>query len=351
MKHFVPRTRIVCTLGPASTDKTVLFKMMKAGMDVARLNFSHGSHEEQLVRIGNIRELNRRHRRHIRLLGDLEGPRIRVGVLKDGAPIPLEKNRTVCFVREGEHDAAGIPFDYQGPLTDFRTAPFLYLDDGNLMLRLVDATRHRVRAKVVVGGLLKQRKALNAPGARLHFPPLSDKDREDIEFTVRNGLDFLALSFVRTARDVAVVREAIGGRLPDCRIVAKIENREGIRNLDSIIRAVDGIMIARGDMGVSLPIYEVPLIQKRIIALCRARRKLVITATQMLEHMVEYRTPTRAEATDIANAVLDGTDCVMLSAESAVGKYPVEAVAMMNQIIRHTELYGGRFAVQARRTK
>jgi len=246
----------------------------------------------------------------------------------------------VVIVPEGHAGSRELPIDYPGDFADIGDAPFLYCDDGSIVLKIAGVSAERIEARVVVGGLLKERKAVNIPGARLRFPRITEKDERDIELMVEAGLDYVAQSFVRDAEDVRELRKRIDGRLPRCLIVAKIENRDGIRNVDAIMKEADGIMVARGDMGVSIPIHEVPLVQKDIIRKCRRGNRLVITATQMLEHMVSNPRPTRAEVTDVANAVLDGTDCVMLSAETAVGKYPVEAVDMMNRIIRHTEMHG-----------
>jgi pyruvate kinase len=337
-KHYVPRTQIVCTLGPASSSESTLRKMLREGMDIVRLNFSHGNLANHVTRIERVRALNKKYRRHIRILGDLAGPRIRIGYLADHKPVLLEKNRKVSLVREGQDGARRIPFDYAGSYDDLHGAESAFLDDGNIILRITGLAQDRVDTRVVVGGLLKERKAINIPGADLRFPPLSEKDARDIEFAVAQQLDYLAVSFARNSADVQVVRDAIGDRMPQGRIIAKIENQQGIDHLEEIMDVSDGIMVARGDMGVCVPIYEVPLIQKHILRRCRARRRFCITATQMLEHMVEYPTPTRAEVTDIANAVIDGTHAVMLSAETAVGRFPVESVRMMNQIIRHTEL-------------
>ncbi|NQT92005.1 MAG: pyruvate kinase [Lentisphaerae bacterium] len=339
-KRYIPKTKIVCTLGPASSSESVLRRMTRAGMDVARLNFSHGNRAGHQSKICAVREMNRRYRRGVRLLGDLEGPRIRFGYFPDHEPILLERKKKVVIVAEGEAGSRHLPIDYEGDFGDVGDAPFLYCDDGCIVLKIEKTSGKRIDARVVVGGLLKERKAVNIPGARLRFPRITEKDERDIEFMVEMGLDYVAQSFVRDAEDVRALRDRIDGRLPACRIIAKIENRDGIRNVDAIMEEADGIMIARGDMGVSIPIYEVPLVQKDIIRKCRRRKRLVITATQMLEHMVVNPRPTRAEVTDVANAVLDGTDCVMLSAETAVGKYPVETVNMMNQIIRHTEMHG-----------
>jgi len=343
------KTKIVCTLGPASSSETVLRKMMLSGMDVGRLNFSHAKPQELLLRIGLVRSLNAKYRRRIKLLGDLQGHRIRVGEL--AAPIELKKRKALWLTQQkikGSQEI--IPFDYQGPLRSIKNGYQIFIDDGNIALEVIGRSKNRLKVKVIVGGLLKGYKGVNIPEARLEFggkpeagglasysqSHISRKDMQDISFCEEHGVEYIAQSFVRTKNDILDVRRLLksGSR---CRIIAKIENREGIKNIDEIIRASDGIMIARGDMGVSLPIYEIPVIQKMIIKKCNRAGKFVITATQMLESMTENPRPTRAEVTDVANAIIDGADFVMLSAESAVGKYPVETVAMMNNIIKFTE--------------
>jgi len=334
------RTKIVCTLGPSSNTEAVLRKMMAAGMGVARLNFSHGSLEEHLRRIHMIRRLNKRYGKNVRLLGDLEGPRIRIGRLEGSRPVTLVKGRPVVLTQRSVEGKPGvIPFDYTGSLRAVRRGTHVYIDDGNIDLVVTGHRRRELLATVVVGGALKEQKGVNIPGAKLDFGPLSGKDKEDIRFAAKHRLDFIAQSFVRSAADILDVREVLkrhGGRSG---VIAKIENGDGIRNIDEIIKVSDGIMVARGDMGVSVPIYEIPVIQKMIIRHCNKAVKFVITATQMLESMTENRRPTRAEVTDVANAIFDGTTYVMLSAESAAGKYPVEAVKTMSQIIRFTEDY------------
>ena len=358
------RTKIICTLGPASSSEACLRKMMRAGMDVGRLNFSHGKPQELLHRIGLIWLLNTKYRRHIKLLGDLQGHRIRIGDLP--APVELKKRQTVWLcpseakplpfglwlcpsprLRRGglwltQQKIKGmlgrIPFDYQGPLRNIKNGQYIFIDDGNIALEVISRAKNSLKAKVIIGGLLKEHKGVNIPEARLEFGGISQKDIQDILFCEKNSIEYIAQSFVRTKKDILDVREALGLN-SRCRVIAKIENREGIKNIDEIIKASDGIMIARGDMGVSLPVYEIPVIQKVIIKKCNRAGKFVITATQMLESMVENRIPTRAEVTDVANAIIDGTDFVMLSAESAVGKYPVETVGMMNNIIKFTEGY------------
>ena len=335
---MIPKTKIIATSGPASSSYTVLRKMFVAGLDVVRLNFSHGSHKQHLEQIELVRQINKKYRRHIRIMQDLEGFRIRIGKFK-GEKTRLLKNRTTVWLTNDEQ-AQGpktIPFDYKGNLSKFPPGQFIFIDDGNLILKIKSTSEKSIKATVVEGGVLKERKGINIPGAKLEFPSMTEKDKRDIQFGIENGVDFISLSFVRNKKDVLDVAELVKPALPECKIVAKIENREAIKNIDSIIKAADGIMIARGDMGVSLPIQEVPIIQKRIIKKCNAAGKFVITATQMLEHMTEHSRPTRAEVTDVANAIIDGTDYVMLSAETAVGKYPSESVRMMNEIIKYTE--------------
>jgi len=334
----MPRTKIVATLGPASSNYTVLRKMVHAGLDVVRLNFSHGTHKQHLENIDLIRRINKKYRRRIRIMQDLEGFRIRIGhftgektrTLKDRATVWLTNDPQAC----GEKT---IPFDYTGDLTRIKPGQMIYIDDGLLALRAESVHAGSIRATVIEGGILKERKGINMPGANLAFKGMTEKDRQDIEFGIRNRVDYVSLSFVRDADDVLEAVALVKPRLPECRIVAKVESRQAIRNIDEIVDAADGVMIARGDMGVAIPIYEVPIVQKQIIRKCNAAGKFVITATQMLEHMTESSRPTRAEVTDVANAILDGTDFVMLSAESAVGKYPYESVRMMNDIIKFTE--------------
>lgn len=331
------KAKIICTLGPASSSQTIIRKMMRAGMDVARLNFSHGRSPELLHKISMIRLLNAKYRRRVKLLGDLQGHRIRIGDL--AMPVELKRHRIVWLTQEklkGSREI--IPFDYQGPLHSIKNGCQIFIDDGNIALKVMGRGKGRLKTKVIVGGLLKEHKGINIPEARLEFGGMSRKDMQDICFCEENSIEYIAQSFVRTSNDILDVRKLLktGSR---CRIIAKIENKEGIKNIDDIIKVSDGIMIARGDMGVSLPIYEIPVIQKMIIKKCNRAGKFVITATQMLESMTENLRPTRAEVTDVANAIIDGTDFVMLSAESAVGRHPFETVMMMNNIIKFTERY------------
>jgi pyruvate kinase len=334
----MPKTQIVATIGPASSNYTALRKMFVAGLDVVRLNFSHGTHAQHAEIMALVRQLNAKYRRHIRIMQDLEGFRIRVGRFQGAKTRELKAQATIWLTND--EDASGpktIPFDYAGDLTRIKRGQFIFIDDGNLILRVKESSVASLKAVVVEGGILKERKGINMPGANLQFDAMTDKDKEDLQFGIEHEVDYVALSFVRDADDVREVAEMVKPYLPNCGIVPKIENRQAIDNIDAIIAAADGIMIARGDMGVAIPIYEVPIVQKHIIRKCNAAGKFVITATQMLEHMTEHSRPTRAEVTDVANAILDGTDYVMLSGETAAGKFPCESVAMMNEIIKFTE--------------
>ena len=331
------KTKIIATLGPASENSTVLRKMMLAGLDVARLNFSHGSRREHQDKRDIIKELNKKYRRHIRILQDLEGYRIRIGKFNGKSKIiELKKKKTAIITnKDSLMDRGIIPIDYEGPLTDIKTGTYIFIDDGNIALHVKQRSKYRIKTEVAVGGILKENKGVNIPDLKLGFQDLTKKDSFDLKFGIKNEVDFIAQSFVRSKKDLINIKNALG----DCKskIIAKIENKDGIKNIDEIIDFADGIMIARGDMGVSLPIFQVPMIQKMIIKKCNKKKKFVITATQMLESMTEHLRPTRAEVSDVANAMLDGTNYVMLSGETAVGEYPVETVKMMNNIIKYTE--------------
>ncbi|MCX5785244.1 MAG: pyruvate kinase [Elusimicrobia bacterium] len=339
---MTPKTKIVATLGPASSAEGILRQMMVCGLDVVRLNFSHGTAQTHSANIRLVCALNKKYRRHIRVLQDLKGNRIRIGRLN--APVELKKKQAVALVQARTTAKSGeIPFDYSGSLKVIKKGHFIYIDDGNIALKVNAVGRDSLKCEVAAGGRLLERKGVNIPEASLDFPLLSEEDRADIKFGVSERCDYIAQSFVRSKAEVLAVRRLVKPLLPDCKIIAKIEACEAIANLDEIIEAADGIMVARGDMGVMFPVWEVPILQKRIIRKCNLAGKPVITATQMLESMTEHQIPTRAEVSDVANAVLDGTDYVMLSAETAAGKHPVEAVRVMNQIIKYTEQNGGKF--------
>jgi pyruvate kinase len=337
------RTKIVATIGPASRDPLVLRRLIEAGVDVVRLNFSHGEHQEHLAVLQAVREIAESRRKSVAILQDLSGPKIRTGKLKDGGPVELvDGSRVVITTDESiEGDAGLISTTYDLLPKDVHPGDRILLDDGNLELRVEAVRGELVDTTVVHGGPLKPNKGMNLPGARLSTPALTEKDRRDLAFGVRHGVDYIALSFVRQAADVEEAKALIhtlGGSAP---LIAKIEKREAVNDLPQILEAADGVMVARGDLGVELSTEEVPTLQKRIIEMANGASKCVITATQMLESMIENPRPTRAEASDVANAILDGTDAIMLSAETAAGAFPVESVATMARIALYTEQHYG----------
>ena len=337
------KAKIVATVGPACQSEEVLEKLILAGMNVARLNFSHGTHEQHAERIASVRKVSERLGYSVGVLQDLQGPKIRVGELAN--PIQLSEGEVVTLYVSGTAPSGNgekkIPVDFRQLFDSVRTSDRLLLDDGRLTLEVVSVKdRTALTAKVVIGGLLSSHKGINLPGVRLRIPGFTEKDEADLAFGLSHDVDAVAISFVRTAEDVKKVRYAMqrfsnGKRLP--LLIAKLEKPEALDNLDPILEIVDGVMVARGDLGVELPPERVPAFQKHIIRTANARAKLVITATQMLESMITNPLPTRAEASDVANAVFDGTDAVMLSAETAVGKYPVESILMMDRIVREAE--------------
>lgn len=333
-------TKILTTLGPASSSSQELEKMIKAGVDMVRLNFSHGDHASHLKMIKTIRSINKDLSQKVQILQDLEGFRIRVGHLKK--PIELVPGAKVYFAYEFDKAVnpakkTVIPFDYIGDLSVIKKDMLVFIDDGHLCLKVLSSTKKKVALEVVQGGVLKQRKGINIPDLKLKSNILLEKDKRDLDFGIEQGVDFIAQSFVRNKGDIKRIVDLVKPRLPNTKVIAKIESKEGVRNLDAIIDACDGIMIARGDLGVSLPIYQIPIIQKHIIRRCTRKKKIAITATQMLESMTVDTRPTRAEVSDVANAILDGTDYVMLSGETAVGVDPAGCVKMMRQIIEYTE--------------
>ena len=343
------RTKIVCTIGPATSSEEQLERLMQAGMNVARLNFSHGIQEEHAAVIERIRRISARLGCPIAILQDLQGPKIRVGSLQGGQPIRLVDGAQVTITtRPVAGDSQTIPTTYMHLPQDVKPGDRILLDDGLMELRVLDAGATDVRCQVVHGGLLKEHKGINLPGVAVSAPALTEKDRDDLRFGIMHGVDYVALSFVRRPEDVLEARklvhqfqaesEAEGKHaLVDIPLIAKLEKPEAVMQLNAILDVVDGVMVARGDLGVEMPPEKVPLIQKRIIARCNDLGLPVITATQMLESMVTNPRPTRAEVNDVFNAILDGTDAVMLSAETATGAYPIEAVQMMVRIALETE--------------
>ena len=331
------RTKIVCTLGPATSSISVLKEMLRAGMNVARLNFSHGSHEEHAATIAAVRQAALEEKKNLALLLDIRGPEIRIGTFAGGKAVLHDGNRFTLTTEDIAGTAERVSVSYAGLPGDVAPGMQILLDDGLIVLEVLDVTGTEIHCRVVTGGEIRNRKGVNVPGARLNMPAVTPKDREDIIFAVKNDLDFIAAPFTRKAEDILAVRAILEEYRSDIQIIAKIENREGMENLDSILEVADGIMVARGDLGVEVPAEDVPLLQKQMIKKCNAAAKPVITATQMLESMIRNPRPTRAEASDVANAIFDGTDAVMLSGETAVGKYPVEAVRTMARIAERAE--------------
>jgi len=331
------RTKIVATVGPASADRAMLFELMEAGADVLRLNFSHGRHDELAGIVATIRELSRQRRRAVAILGDLQGPKIRTGRMAGGQML-LTAGATVIITTADRFGADGIiPTIYRDLPRDVRPGDRILMDDGLLELTVETVTGEEVHCRVVVGGILKDRKGINLPGVAVSAPALTTKDLDDLAFCISQQLDFVALSFVRSAADVVSLKEILHRDKSELKVIAKIEKPEAVDNFEDILAVSDGIMVARGDLGVELNPERVPLIQKRIIRLCNRAGKPVITATQMLESMIGSPRPTRAETSDVANAILDGTDAIMLSAETASGRYPCEAVTMMVRIAHDVE--------------
>ena len=329
---YVPRTKIVCTLGPATATEEAIRSLVEAGMNVARLNFSHGTHSQHVETIALVRRVADEMRTPVAILGDLQGPRIRVGDI--AGTIYVEAGEDLVLVHEGLEKEGEIPITYDHLADDVHVGDRILIDDGLIELLAMEVSAPRVTARVVHGGPVNPHKGLNLPGVHVSAPSITEKDITDVHFAVEQGLDYLALSFVRRARDIEALRAMIPKGLL---IVAKIEKDVALSNIESIIQASDCVMVARGDLGVELPFEEVPSAQKRIIALANALGRPVITATQMLESMIENPRPTRAEASDVANAILDGTDAVMLSAETAAGAYPRLAVEAMRRIISEVE--------------
>ncbi|HKO15360.1 MAG TPA: pyruvate kinase [Gemmatimonadaceae bacterium] len=326
------RTKIVCTLGPASNSREALRGLVEAGLNVARINFSHGTHEQHARTIATVRSVAGEVGRPVAILGDLQGPRIRIGDL--AAPIELSDGGDIVLVPEAVAHASELPVTYEKLAEDVHVGDRILINDGLIELVALDVARPRVTARILHGGLLSSHKGMNLPGVAVSAPSITEKDREDVAFAVEQSLEYLALSFVRRAQDIAELRELIPR---DMLVIAKIEKDSALENIESIVRASDGVMVARGDLGVELPFEEVPWAQKRIISLSNRLGRPVITATQMLESMITNPRPTRAEASDVANAILDGTDAVMLSAETAAGQYPRLAVEAMSRIITEIE--------------
>ncbi len=326
------RTKIVATLGPASEQEEQLSALIEAGVDVFRLNFSHGDHQNKLELITRIRKISAQTGKAVAILGDLQGPKIRTGLMKNGFMELVSGSEVIVTTSTVEGEGNIIPTIYENLPQDVKPGDRILLDDGLMDLEVLATEGQDVRCRVVTGGKLKDRKGINLPGAKVSAPALTEKDLEDLAFCTEQEVDYIALSFVRAAADVEYLKELLKDKPFAPKVVSKIEKPEAVDAFDAILEVTDAVMVARGDLGVELSPEKVPLIQKRIIQQCNAAGKPVITATQMLESMINNPRPTRAETSDVANAILDGTDAIMLSGETAAGKYPVEAVRVMDQV-------------------
>lgn len=331
------RTKIVCTIGPSCNTQEGIVNLLLHGMNVARINFSHGSHEDHARSIRFIRLAAREYNYSIPVLMDLQGPKIRVGTMKDGGQVLKEGSMITITGEDVEGTDKIIPIDYSRLAEEAQEGNKILLDDGLLEFKVISKNNGTLEARVIVGGMLKSRKGVNLPNVKISIPALTEKDKEDLIFGLEQDVDFVALSFVRSAVDIVDLKKRIKEAGSEAMVIAKIEKPEALDVIDEIIEESDGIMVARGDLGIEIPTEEVPFVQKMIIEKCRKAGKPVITATQMLDSMIHNPRPTRAESSDVANAVLDGTDAVMLSGETAAGKYPMEAVNVMDRICRKIE--------------
>ncbi|ADH92624.1 pyruvate kinase [Arcanobacterium haemolyticum] len=334
------RAKIVCTLGPAVNSKDQILELVKAGMNVARINASHGSHEEHEERIDWVRQASEELRKPVAVLVDLQGPKIRLGRFAEG-PVLLNTGDIFTITTDDiQGDKDRVSTTFKGLPGDCSEGDLILIDDGKVQVRVLSVEGNDVRTQVLVGGTVSNNKGVNLPGVAVSVPALSEKDKEDLEWGLEYGADLIALSFVRSPKDIDDVHEVmdrVGRRIP---VIAKIEKPQAVNVLEDIVRAFDGLMVARGDLGVELPLQQVPIVQKHAISIARRNAKPVIVATQVLESMISAPTPTRAETSDCANAILDGADAVMLSGETSVGKYPIICVQTMASIIEYTEEHG-----------
>ncbi|MCB9252574.1 MAG: pyruvate kinase [Flavobacteriales bacterium] len=333
------KTKIIATIGPASSDYSMLKKLIEAGVDVCRINFSHGELHEHLKVIENIRKINEEMGLNICILGDLQGPKLRIGEIEGGF-IQLKRGEKIILTSEKKiGNKEGLYISYKHLIKDVKPGEKILLDDGKIELKFLEKLNEKeILAQVLYGGLLKSRKGFNLPNSTLSIPSLTEKDKQDLTFALENDIDWIGLSFVREAKDIEELRTLIDKSNPRTRIIAKIEKPQAVSNFKAILKQADGIMVARGDLGVEMPMQKVPVIQKKIVQKCIEAAKPVIIATQMMESMIESSTPTRAEVNDVANAVLDGADAVMLSAETSIGKYPLKTIQVVEKILGEVEI-------------
>jgi pyruvate kinase len=341
MKLYYNRTKIVATMGPASAPKETLLAMIKAGVNVCRLNFSHGKAEDHKKVIDTIREINEQYKTNIGILADLQGPKIRIGLVKDGGIHLINGTRINITTHECIGDDNQIYITYDTFPQDVQANEIILLDDGKIQMRVIETNRvDTVVCEIVHGGILTSRKGVNLPNTKVSIPSLTEEDLINLKFVLQFDVEWIGLSFVRNAQDIVELKHIIAQHGSSARVIAKIEKPEAIDNIDEIIAVTDGVMVARGDLGVEMPMEEVPLLQKMIARKCRAASKPVIVATQMLESMITTPRPTRAEVNDVANSVLDGADAVMLSGETSVGEFPVIVIETMAKIVRNVEELG-----------
>ena len=331
------KTKIICTIGPASESFSMLEQLAQAGMNIVRLNMSHGDHTSHAKVIKSIRTLNKKLPSPIAILMDTQGPEIRTGDIKQ--ELNLKKNDVISIVARGEKDveSTSISVNYEDLINDVTIGDMITVDNGLINLEILSKEDRIMQCKVIDGGILKSKRHVNLPGIRVNLPAITEKDKRDVLFSIAQEVDFIALSFVRNAEDVGQLRELLGGKVDKIKIISKIEDQEGVKNLSSIVDISDGVMVARGDLGVEIAIEKLPRVQRRIIRLCAQRGKRVIVATHMLESMIKNPIPTRAEVTDVANAVYEEADAIMLSGESAMGKYPVKCVEILSRITQSIE--------------
>ena len=341
------RTKIVATMGPASAPKETLLAMIKAGVNVCRLNFSHGRTEDHKKVIDTIREINDQYKTNVAILADLQGPKIRIGLVKDGGIHLINGTHINITTHECIGDDNQIYITYDTFPQDVQANEIILLDDGKIQMRVLETNKvDKVVCEVVHGGILTSRKGVNLPNTKVSIPSLTEEDLEHLHFALDCDVDWIGLSFVRNAEDITELKQVINARGKAAKVIAKIEKPEAIENIDAIIAATDGVMVARGDLGVEMPLEEVPLLQKMIARKCRAASKPVIVATQMLESMITTPRPTRAEVNDVANSVLDGADAVMLSGETSVGEFPLIVIETMAKIVRNVEELGYPYNVK-----
>ena len=330
------KTKIIATLGPATESKVNLEKIIKAGVNVCRLNFSHGSHEDHLKVIKNIAEINKEQGIHIATLGDLQGPKLRVGKMEENTLL-VDGNEITFTSEDCLGNAERVYMNYKNFAKDVKAGEFIRLDDGKLEMQILETNgKDTVKAKITQGGVLKSNKGVNLPNTVISLPSLTEKDLVDLDFALEHNLDWIGLSFVRSARDIIELKGIISANNKKAKVIAKVEKPEAVENIDEIIKEADAIMVARGDLGVEIPMEKVPIVQKMIVEKCIKFSKPVVIATQMMESMIESSTPTRAEVNDVANAVLDGADAVMLSGETSVGKFPIYVIEAMVKILQET---------------